>query len=186
MATRGSFRLEGFKELDAALAELPASLARGASKRAVGKAARIMADAQQALANPGLKDTIVVSTKARNLTGLAEFGAVLGSGGSAREAKQALRGARRTRGSEGTRITARVGSTSPLAHLFEFGTAPRTQKTTGRYTGVMPAEPFVRPAFDSKVGLVTSAIKAELAADIAKTRARYDKKLARAASLPGG
>lgn len=35
-----------------------------------------------------------------------------------------------------------------LAHLIEFGTRPRIQKKTGRYTGVMPAKPFVRPAVD--------------------------------------
>lgn len=37
---------------------------------------------------------------------------------------------------------------SPLAHLLEFGTTERTQKTTGRYTGRMPAQPFMRPALD--------------------------------------
>lgn len=182
MVTRGSFKLEGFKELDAALAELPASLARGASKRAVAKASRIMADEQQALANAGLKDTITVSTKARNLTGLAEFGAVRGAGGSAREAVQALRAARREGGSAGTRITSRVGSTSPLAHLFEFGTVARTQTTTGRYTGIMPAEPFIRPAFDNRAQESVGAIRTELAAEIEKTRARLAKKTARAAA----
>lgn len=34
-----------------------------------------------------------------------------------------------------------------LAALFEFGTGPRVQKTTGRYTGRIPATPTVRPAF---------------------------------------
>jgi hypothetical protein len=37
---------------------------------------------------------------------------------------------------------------SRLGHLVEFGTAPRTQQTTGRYTGRMPANPFMRPALD--------------------------------------
>lgn len=37
---------------------------------------------------------------------------------------------------------------SPLSHLMEFGTTDRTQKTTGRYTGRMPAQPFLRPAMD--------------------------------------
>lgn len=37
---------------------------------------------------------------------------------------------------------------SSLAHFFEFGTGPRTQKTTGRYTGSMPAQPFMRPAIE--------------------------------------
>src|SRR5690606_40445199 len=35
--------------------------------------------------------------------------------------------------------------TSPLAHLFEYGTGPRFQRTTGRYTGIMAPQPFVEP-----------------------------------------
>ena len=41
---------------------------------------------------------------------------------------------------------------SSLAHLFEFGTAERVQKTTGRRTGRMPAEPFMRPALEQMGG----------------------------------
>ena len=39
---------------------------------------------------------------------------------------------------------------SKLAHLFEFGTAPRFQKSTGRFTGQIQPTPTVRPAFESK------------------------------------
>lgn len=31
-------------------------------------------------------------------------------------------------------------------HLVEYGTAPRTQKTTGRFTGRTKAQPFMGPA----------------------------------------
>lgn len=31
-------------------------------------------------------------------------------------------------------------------HLVEYGTAPRTQKTTGRFTGRVKAQPFMGPA----------------------------------------
>lgn len=37
---------------------------------------------------------------------------------------------------------------SSLTHLLEFGTGPRVQKTTGRSTGSMPAQPFMRPALE--------------------------------------
>jgi hypothetical protein len=37
------------------------------------------------------------------------------------------------------------GPTHPLSHLLEFGTGPRWQKKTGRYTGVMPPSPYVQP-----------------------------------------
>jgi HK97 gp10 family phage protein len=42
-----------------------------------------------------------------------------------------------------------VKSTSPHDHLVEYGTSERYQKTTGRYTGVMPRHPFFRPAVDA-------------------------------------
>ena len=39
---------------------------------------------------------------------------------------------------------------SRRAHLSEFGTGPRYQESTGRYTGSSPAKPFLRPALDLK------------------------------------
>lgn len=42
----------------------------------------------------------------------------------------------------------RVGATAPHAHLIEFGTGPRRQKS-GRYTGVGPKRPFMRQAYDA-------------------------------------
>lgn len=44
----------------------------------------------------------------------------------------------------------RVAATGQLAHLFEFGTAPRYQQkgtNAGHYTGRMRAQPFMRPAW---------------------------------------
>lgn len=38
----------------------------------------------------------------------------------------------------------------PHAHLVEKGTAPRTQKTTGRFVGSMPAHPFFMPGYEAK------------------------------------
>lgn len=36
---------------------------------------------------------------------------------------------------------------SPVAHLIEFGSGPRYHRS-GKSTGVMPAQPFLRPAWD--------------------------------------
>ena len=52
---------------------------------------------------------------------------------------------------------------SPLAHLIEFGSAPRRQKTTGRFTGRMPANPFLRPALDELGGGKAAEIWAKAA-----------------------
>lgn len=49
-------------------------------------------------------------------------------------------------------------SNAPHDHLVEYGTAPRTQKKTGRYTGSMPAHPFFRPAVDSNKGRVQNQV----------------------------
>lgn len=47
------------------------------------------------------------------------------------------------------------GKFAPHGHLVEFGTGPRFHKKTGKYVGEMPAQPFMRPAFDGgKVGFV--------------------------------
>lgn len=39
-----------------------------------------------------------------------------------------------------------AGAPARLFHLFEFGTAGRVQRTTGRRTGSMPSRPALRPA----------------------------------------
>lgn len=39
-----------------------------------------------------------------------------------------------------------VGYGSPLAHLHERGTIGRVQESTGRFTGALPARPFLLPA----------------------------------------
>jgi hypothetical protein len=44
-----------------------------------------------------------------------------------------------------------VGPTHPLSHLFEFGTGPRVQHSTGRYTGIMSPRPYVWPAVDREL-----------------------------------
>jgi hypothetical protein len=41
------------------------------------------------------------------------------------------------------------GPTSPLSHLFEYGTGPRVQYSTGRYTGVMSPRPFIEPVVEA-------------------------------------
>jgi len=51
---------------------------------------------------------------------------------------------------------------APHAHLVEYGTGPRYQKKTGRYTGQMPARPFFRPAWDENKDRVLKKIVEEL------------------------
>lgn len=45
-----------------------------------------------------------------------------------------------------------------LGVMFEFGTVGRIQQKTGRYTGIIEARPFMRPALDQNAGKVTDGI----------------------------
>ena len=53
-------------------------------------------------------------------------------------------------------------SNSPEDHLIEYGTAPRRQRTTGRFTGAGPAHPFFRPAVDANKGRIQEEIITKL------------------------
>ena len=45
-----------------------------------------------------------------------------------------------------------------LGVMFEYGTVARIQQNTGRYTGIIEARPFMRPALDQNSGKVTDGI----------------------------
>lgn len=180
--------LEGFANLEKALAGLPANIGKAVARRAIKEAGEQMADRQRALApvdDGELRDSINVKVRSRALDGLSEYGAVLQAGGSKRAASQALRKAKRQARdngeSLGNRITVTVGAAAPHAHLIEFGTKPRKHKKTGKSTGAGPAKPFIRPAFDAGLGDAVTKIGAGLEEEIAKASARIARKAARAA-----
>ena len=45
-----------------------------------------------------------------------------------------------------------------LGVMFEYGTVARIQQDTCRYTGIIEARPFMRPALDQNAGKVTDGI----------------------------
>ena len=45
-----------------------------------------------------------------------------------------------------------------LGPMFEYGTVARIREKTGRYTGIIEARPFMRPALDQNAGRVTDGI----------------------------
>lgn len=55
--------------------------------------------------------------------------------------------------------------------LVEYGSGPR-DTSSGKSTGTMPAQPFMRPAFDTQMRNVLSTIRAEVAAGIIKESKR--------------
>lgn len=178
----GAFELTGFSELEAKLKELPNNIARNATVRAMKRAGDLMAQEQRRLAPVGptgnLRDSIRISARSRNLTGLAEYSQTLSSGGSHRDAASAMREARSGGPSGGTRIFLLIGAAAPHAHLVEFGTVQRFHES-GKSTGTMPMKPFIRPAFDAKKQEVLLAIASEIEIEIRKTSARLARKAAK-------
>ena len=175
-----SLGLSGFKELDAALGELPKATARNALRRTLTKAAEPIARMARQLApddprtfKEDLRRSITVSASLKNKVGSSEYAAVMRSGGSKSEARAALIDARRTAG-EGSFAVVYVGTTGKkwgsMGHLPEFGTS-RTA-----------AQPFLRPAFDARSNEALNIIRSNLKDEIEKAAARYAKRQAKKAA----
>ena len=77
-----------------------------------------------------------------------------------------------------SRVTEYVGSSHPLAHLFEFGTAERYTKS-GAYRGYIPPMPFLRQAWDSKKKIALDRIGEEMWRALEKAAKLLNKKAQR-------
>lgn len=169
------FKLIGARQLEANLNDLGPSLARATIDRAL---LRVSAP-------------IVASAKAKapkGGTGLNEEKITASTKLSASQKRQA--GAQ----PKGRRTVYIGVRPSPVAHLIEFGTGPRW--TTGKarkkrskgarsgphspaYRGIMPPQPFMRPAWDEgKMGALTD-LGVILGEEIEKTAARLGRRGAR-------
>ncbi len=135
------FEIHGLKETMDALEQLPtASMKKTVVRNALKKAAVPIKDKAQTNAQglPFDSKSIAQSIK---------IGTTL---------KRSQRGRQ-----DRSRVTAYVGSSHSLAHLFEFGTAQRyTQK--GAYRGYIPPMPFLRGAWDSQKKVSLDILKDEI------------------------
>lgn len=126
MAKTADFTIEGGQHIQKALLELPRRYQRQAMKNAFMAGARIVAKEARAQAK-----SKQIGTKFSK--------SIVARIGTARDRKRL-----------GKSTIAKVALKKPhsrLAHLFEFGTAPRRQRN-GRFTGQIMAKPFLRPALD--------------------------------------
>lgn len=168
---RQSVRVDGLKELDAALGELSKSLAKGALRRTLVKAGKPIADRARSLApidTGELRDSIAVSTRLSNPAGKSEFAAAMRAGAGVAAATAALRSARRAAAGEGSTAEVYVGAGPlPQAHLVEFGSINNT------------AQPFLRPAWDEKRGEALDIIKNDLGSEIQRTAQRAARRAAK-------
>lgn len=146
-----SFELQGVKELDRMLHDLPRAMGKTVLRNALKKAAQPVEDAA-ILGVPrdtgNLQEHINISTTIKR-----------------------SQGASRTPG----QVDVYVGSSSPHAHLVEFGTGPR-YTTGGGFKGQMPANPFLRKAFEATKERALKILIDELREQLMKAVRRLRKK----------
>ena len=155
-------KVEGLRDLDKALQGMAVSTAKRTVQRAMEKALQPVADAARSGAprsaggGAHISDSITVSKKLVKA-----------------QAKDAR---------EGRHIALMyVGPKEPHAHLVEFGSGPRYHKS-GKYVGIMPPSPFMRPAWDANKQGVLDSLSADIWAEIEKTLARASKRAAKRGS----
>ncbi|MFA5897936.1 MAG: HK97-gp10 family putative phage morphogenesis protein [Hyphomicrobium sp.] len=181
MALKQTFKIEGLKELDAALGELSKATARNVTRRVLIKAAQPMVDEASRLAPddpatgaPDLHTSIAASAKIKNEVGKSAFSAVMKAGGSKADAISALRDARRAANGEGSFAQAYVGPVSSTkraaikAIVQEFGSVKQAPQS------------YMRPAFQNTaqqvIDNVGKLMKPEIDKAAARARARALKK----------
>lgn len=168
-------KIEGLRELEESLKQLTKATGRATMRRALIKAAQPIVDHARRLApvdTGHLKTNIIASARIRNTVGHAEYSQTLRSGGSKAEAVTALRSARRAANGGNTFAEIGVGPAvpTPYAHLVEFGTVK------------MPAQPFLRPAWDAEKDGALHTIADNLRIEIDKSATRARNKAARLAA----
>lgn len=161
--------IEGLKGLDEALADLSRAAGRGALRRALVSAAEPVRQAMIAYA-PGIAD------------GGLKSSIQIGSRLSTRQARQHRRAISERAGVEiFVGPSYNIGRGGRSAHLFEFGTRHRVQKS-GRRTGRLRPQPFMRPAWDAERGKALSIVKTALWQEVGKATERAQAKARRAAA----
>jgi HK97 gp10 family phage protein len=157
----------GFRDLERALAELPKATARNVLRRTLTKAGEPIAEKARQLVpvdSAQLKNSIAVSAKVKNKVGNAEYSAAMRAGLGKAAAAQAMRDARR--GAGGSFAEMYVGPAARAGfygHLVEFGTSK------------MPAQPFMRPAWDAMQNTALVIMRAELGNEIIAAARRIAK-----------
>jgi len=163
-----TFELKGMKELMNALDQLPTiSMQKGAIRNALKDAGSpVVSDAKAnvPIDSGHLRDSIKIS--------------------------QSLKKSQRRGRYDRSSVTVYVGSSSPLAHLIEFGTTQRVLKEPrivtigGRtvritHTGQVSPRPFLRQAWDSNKDAVLKRLGDAIWVQIAKAARRLAKKAER-------
>lgn len=162
-------KIEGLKELDAALGELSKGAARGVLHRTLIKAGEPMRAAAERNApkdKGNLSRSIKLSSKIDNRAGKAAYAEVMKAGGTKSDAVSALRDARRAAGAGESFAEVFMG---PVKSGKRNSIKAMAQEFGARHH---PPHPYMRPAFDSQANAVLDGIKTILGAEIGKAAKR--------------
>ena len=155
-------KVEGFRGLEKALAELPRSTSKGVARRAMRNELKPVAAMANALWPGTTRDVFKITSRligrqrgeSRALKNKTAINLYIGAPG----------------GADGT----------PHAHLVEFGTGPRSTKG-GAFRGAVAPRPMLQPAWDAhRRGMIPGLGKA-LWLEIEKSVRRRAKRAAKAA-----
>lgn len=163
------FKIEGARELEEVLERLPISMGKAVLRAAARKALKPVRDRAEELAPVGplqsrrgekksagkYKKSFIVSTTLN---------------------KNQQRAARKL-GESRHAVNVYVGSTDKKAHLIEFGTGQRVQRS-GRRTGAMPrpANGVLRRAWDENLDKVFKIFSEEISKNLLKAARRLARK----------
>lgn len=154
-------KVEGLKEVRAALMELPKATAKNVMRRVLKKRAAPIVEAARRrvpVDQGDLRESIVASTR---LT-------------------RRQRGKHKKDGPNDVEIF--IGPDSrPQAHWVEFGTEGRKQRKTGKDVGRVIMEPYMRPAWDAERMGVLDGIREDMWEEIEKAVSRRARKAAKEA-----
>ena len=161
-----SLKMVGFKEMDALLQAIPRQLAGQGVASGMRRALQPVAAAARSYAPGSLSESIRIAPTIK-------------AGQMAQSLEKPGKG----------RKVMFVGSTAPHAHLVEFGTVERflakayirtknkrgrmkSIKIDGRSTGIMPPDPFLRPAWDANKDEVLATLATAIREEISNALGR--------------
>jgi HK97 gp10 family phage protein len=167
----GKVTIEGLKDVDDALKDLPKAVGKNILRRVLKKIAEPIAADMRARAPDDPR------TKSRDLKASIYVGTKLN------DRQKSLH--RKASGGGGPRLTSAGWKSDPktLVEMF-VGVDPRSPQGAWQEFGTYahPAQPFARPAWDGNKDKALATIKADLWAEIEKAAARAARKSARLAA----
>ena len=171
-----TIKIEGLKELEQALMELPKATGTNVLRRALIAAAQpIQNQAQSLIRVKRITPAIVLSKIVFSAgdAGKRAFAEAMKAGATRAEAGEAAHAANVGAAGDAniTSAVLSVGPTKRAFYGFEFGTVKQ------------PPAPFMRPAWDANKMNALELIKETLKTEIDKAAARLARKAAKAASL---